>query len=59
VTVIKAFREAAGLPLLRFIHPRWTKLWGAIARADADVYYFSCAGMALGLLCSAGFEGGG
>lgn len=50
VTLLKAFKESAGLPILRFVHPRWTKLWGAIARADADVYYFSCAGMVLGLL---------
>ena len=50
VRTLKAFDESAGLPVLRFVHPRWTKLWSAIARADADVYYFSCAGMALGLL---------
>src|SRR5262245_20955579 len=46
----KAFKESAGLPGLRFIHPRWTGLWSAISRADADVYYYSCAGMILGLL---------
>ena len=50
VKTLKAFDQNAGLPVLRFAHPRWTKLWSAIARADADVYYFSCAGMALGLL---------
>jgi glycosyltransferase involved in cell wall biosynthesis len=50
VTTLKAFKETDGLPVLRFIHPRWTKLWSAIARADCDVYYVSCAGMAVGLL---------
>ena len=50
VTTLKAFRESAGLPGLRFIHPQWTKLWSAIAKADADVYYYSCAGMILGML---------
>lgn len=50
VRTFKAFREADGLPGLRFIYPRWIKLWSAIACADADVYYFSCASMALGLL---------
>lgn len=50
VKTFKAFREADGLPGLRFIYPRWIKLWSAIARADADVYYFSCASMTLGLL---------
>jgi len=50
VTTLKAFRESAGLPGLRFIHPQWTGLWAAISRADADVYYYSCAGMILGML---------
>lgn len=50
VTTLKAFKESAGLPGLRFIYPRWTQLWSAIARADADVYYYSCAGMILGML---------
>lgn len=50
VTTLKAFKESAGLPGLRFIHPRWTGLWSAIARADADIYYYSCAGMILGML---------
>lgn len=50
IRVYKAFRPDAGLPLLRFIHPRWTGLWSALKRADADVYYTSCAGMHVGLL---------
>jgi len=36
--------------VLRFIHPRWTGTWSALARADADVYYTSCAGMQVGLI---------
>ena len=50
VTTLKAFRDSDGWPIIRFVHPRWTKLWSAFARADSDVYYFSCAGMALGML---------
>lgn len=50
VTTLKAFKESAGLPGLRFFHPQWTGLWAAISRADADVYYYSCAGMILGML---------
>ena len=50
IRVFKAYRHNAGLPVLRFIHPRWTGLWSALKRADADVYYTSCAGMQVGLL---------
>ena len=49
VQTIRSFREGAGLPVLRFVYPRWIKLWSALAKADADVYYLSCAGMELGL----------
>lgn len=44
VTIFKAYAPQAGLPVLRFVHPRWTGLWSALSRADADVYYSSCAG---------------
>ena len=50
ICVYKAYRPAAGVPLLRFVHPRWSGLWSALARADAQVYYTSCAGMHVGLL---------
>jgi glycosyltransferase involved in cell wall biosynthesis len=50
VHTLRAFKESAGLPILRFIYPRWVKLWSAFARADADVYYCSCAGMHVGML---------
>jgi glycosyltransferase involved in cell wall biosynthesis len=50
IRVFKAYRPGAGLPVLRFVHPRWTGLWSAASRADADIYYTSCAGMQVGLL---------
>lgn len=50
IRVFKAYRLEAGLPVLRFIHPRWTGMWSALARADADIYYTSCAGMLVGLM---------
>jgi glycosyltransferase involved in cell wall biosynthesis len=50
VTTYKAYNADAGLPVLRFIHPRWTGLWAALIRADADIYYTSCAGMLVGLV---------
>lgn len=49
ITTYRAFRPEAGIPGFRFFHPRWTGIWSAMARADADVYYVSCAGMRVGL----------
>ena len=49
VNTHKAFRADAGLPILRFVYPRWITMWSAMRRADADIYYLSCAGMQLGL----------
>ena len=50
VRVYKAYAPDAGLPILRSIYPRWIKLWSALRRADADIYYASCAGLQVGLL---------
>src|SRR6267378_3270229 len=50
IRVFKAYSLEAGLPVLRFIHPRCTGMWSALTRADADLYYTSCAGMEVGLL---------
>lgn len=50
VQTFKTCRLSAGLPMLRFFHPRWTSIWSALRRADADVYFTSCAGMHVGLL---------
>jgi len=48
VTTYKAYGPTDGLPLIRFIHPRWTSVWSAMKRADADIYYVSTAGMLIG-----------
>jgi glycosyltransferase involved in cell wall biosynthesis len=39
VTVHKVFAPDAGLPMLRFLHPRLTSVWRALRDVDADVYY--------------------
>jgi glycosyltransferase involved in cell wall biosynthesis len=56
VQTLKAYRPDEGIPVLRFLHPRWTKLHAALRRADADIYYASCAGgqLAQVTLCAHG-----
>ena len=39
VTVHKAFRPAAGLPVLRFLYPRLISMWRVLREVDADIYY--------------------
>jgi len=39
IRVFKAYAQEDGIRGLRFVHPRWSGLWAAMARADADVYY--------------------
>ena len=43
VTILKTCLRFAGVPIVRFFHPRWTALNSAMARADADIYYQNCA----------------
>jgi glycosyltransferase involved in cell wall biosynthesis len=44
IRVFKAYDTNAGLPVLRFFWPRWTGLWAAMRRANADVYHQMVAG---------------
>ena len=37
--IIKAYDQNVGIPVLRFLYPRLTRLWRAMRRADADIYY--------------------
>lgn len=50
VMTYRAFSPQSGIPVLRYVHPRWTGTWNALRRANAQVYYASCAGMQVGLL---------
>jgi len=48
IKVFKTYDPKAGLPGLRFVHPRATGVLRALQRADADIYYQSCAGVLTG-----------
>lgn len=42
VRVIKVCGRDAGVPVIRFFHPKWTGLAAAMRQASADVYYHNC-----------------
>lgn len=50
VTVWKTFDKTAGVPGVRFFYPRLYRLWRALQKADADVYFQSCAGLNTGVV---------
>lgn len=50
VKSIASYRPQAGIPGLRFFHPRLSGLWTAMKRADADVYYKRGAGSAIAIV---------
>lgn len=45
--VISTFKPNEGLPILRFFYPRLYKIWRALCKSDADIYYVRCAGFIL------------
>ncbi len=48
VRVRRTYRLEAGLPVLRFFHPRLSRTIAALAAADADVYYVRGASLEVG-----------
>ena len=54
ISIYKTYRLTAGIPLLRFLHPRLTSIWSALKRANADVYYTRTASMLVGVVAAFG-----
>ena len=50
VTVYKTFKEDAGIPVLRFLHPRLTAVWRTLRAVDADIYYQRSTSMLTGVV---------
>ena len=50
VEVAKFCRMGAGLPVLRFLHPRLTSMWRTLREVGADIYYCRAASMWVGVL---------
>ena len=48
VRVYKMCRRDDGLPLIKFLTPRWSSLWRALGRANPDVVYYNLGDLALG-----------
>jgi glycosyltransferase involved in cell wall biosynthesis len=50
IKVWTSYQPSGGIPIFRFIHPRITSVWKALKRANADVYYQSCATVLTGIV---------
>ena len=52
ITIHNMHKPDGGIPVVRFLHPRLTSLWSALARADADVYYQRSAAVWTGFIAA-------
>lgn len=45
--VISTFKGGEGIPIIRFFYPRLFKIWSALRRSEADIFYVRVAGFIL------------
>lgn len=50
IRTYKAYAPDGGVPVVRFLYPRWTGVWSALQRSDARIRYCSTAGLLPGQL---------
>ena len=50
IEVFKTFPEHAGIPVLRFLHPRLSSMWRVLGEVDADIYYQRSSAMWTGVI---------
>jgi len=51
ISIRNLCRKSDGLPILRFLTPRWTSLSKALTRANPDIVYYNCGDLGLGQVC--------
>jgi glycosyltransferase involved in cell wall biosynthesis len=52
VRCLSTFKDGAGLPAIRFMYPKIFSIWRALDKANADIYYQSCADMLTGVVAA-------
>ena len=50
ITVLRAFKADAGLPIMRYFVPRLTSVWSQLKQANADIYYHRAASHLTGIV---------
>ncbi|GJL77353.1 MAG: hypothetical protein NPINA01_03420 [Nitrospinaceae bacterium] len=48
--VIATYKPSDGIPVIRFFFPRLLKIWQALNKSKADIYYVRCAGFILAVV---------
>lgn len=52
IKVFRAYKPTEGVPILRFVWPRLTRMWGCLKRTDAEIYYQQTASMLTGVMAA-------